>query len=168
MSNDPNQGPLEPIRRGIQRPAAEPTRSDQRRPMRRRKNMAQTDQLYVDQAKVPEGMTYEWKRKTYWGKEDRKNMILQDENGFTPVPAKRHPEIVGQTANPEGEIEVGGLVLMERPKELQDEARQEEQRGALKDVQTQMQRLKLTGNNEMDRVVQKANRSYERGQDVDG
>ena len=45
-----------------------------------------------DESKRPHDMTYKWVRVTLGGQEDPRNQILHDMNGWTPVPADRHPE----------------------------------------------------------------------------
>lgn len=135
-------------------------RTEQRQPMRRRKKLTSADKFYVDQARIPAGMTYEWRRHTIVGQEDREHMIDTYENGFTPVPAERHPELAGMGAKPGQQIERGGLVLMERPAELRDEALAEYGHDAKAQTNMQMRRLKLTEDGQMDRVVKKASRSY--------
>jgi hypothetical protein len=55
--------------------------------------------------------------------------------GWEPVPLSRHPELMPRGWKGET-IEVGGLVLSERPKVFTDEARAEENRAAREAVLT--------------------------------
>jgi hypothetical protein len=98
-----------------------------------------------DQNVIPNGQTYEWKRKTMFGQEDQENLINLEQNGWTPVPADRHPELMGRRAVAGAEICRGGLVLMERPTEITDEARDLDTFAARNQVATQVQRLGLEG-----------------------
>ncbi len=136
------------------------TRADQRQPTRRRKSRNTQDKYHVDQERIPPGMSYEWKRVTYAGKEDREHQIDTDENGFTPVPADRHPELAGRNAKAGERIERGGLMLMERPMELRQEALEEDAEQAHLQVNTQMRRLKLADDQGHERIINKARRSY--------
>lgn len=83
----------------------------------------------------PEGWDYQWRLKSVMGR-DEIDQIRQDElNGWEAVPLSRHPELMprdwkGST------IEVGGLVLMERPLIFTQEARDEEKRLAREAVMT--------------------------------
>lgn len=130
----------------------------------RRRKRNNIDPLHIDPNLIPEGMTYEWKVETVMGMEAEAEMVDAQEYGgwsFVPSSRKGH-ERLGQRKYREGNrIGHGGLVLMERPKELTEEARAEDAEAAAAQVGTQMRRLQLTSRGEMDRVVQKRNRSYE-------
>ena len=99
-----------------------------------------TDEFFIDPRAVPEGWTYEWKRKTVLGKEDPAYQVSLARMGWEPVPASRHPEMMpaGMTA---ADIERKGLVLMERPREITDEARQIEAQKARQQVRAKEQQL---------------------------
>lgn len=78
---------------------------------------------------APEGWDYQWKLKSVMNQDDIDRIRQNEMNGWMPVPVSRHPELmprdwVGNT------IEVGGLVLSERPKVFTDEAREDERRAA--------------------------------------
>lgn len=78
------------------------------------------DRFYINPDSIPDGWSYEWKRKTIWGKEDPAHEVELARKGWEAVPASRHPEMM-----PKGNwqtIERDGMILMERPKELTDEA----------------------------------------------
>lgn len=91
------------------------------------------DDFYIDQASVPDGWCYEWKRKTVLGQEDPAYQVQLARMGWEAVPANRHPAYM-----PEGgrhtTIERKGMVLMERPMELTEEARSIELRKARNQV----------------------------------
>lgn len=77
------------------------------------------DRFWVDPAIIPDGWSYEWKRKTIWGKEDPAHEVELSRQGWEPVPASRHPQMM-----PKGNwqtIERDGMILMERPKVLTDD-----------------------------------------------
>lgn len=94
---------------------------EQRMVRRRRRT---DDKFYVDPGKVKRGWSYEWKRFEVYGQPDSDHQVNLRENHWTPVPAARHPEMmpVGHA----GVISKDGMVLMERPQYLTDEARQED------------------------------------------
>jgi hypothetical protein len=98
-----------------------------------------------DRDLIPAGMTYEWKRASIFGQEDTENLISLEMNGWTPVPADRHKELMGKRATQGGEIKRGGLVLMERPAEVSIEAREMDTFAARHQVAAQIQRLGLEG-----------------------
>lgn len=75
------------------------------------------DEFYVSPDVVPDGWTYEWKRRTIHGQEDPAYQVALARTGWEPVPARRHPEMMpggwkGET------IERKGMVLMQRPAEI--------------------------------------------------
>ena len=73
---------------------------------------------------------------------DEIDQIRQDElNGWEAVPLSRHPELMPR--NWQGNtIEVGGLVLMERPLIFTQEAREEERRNARDAVLTKESQMR--------------------------
>ena len=119
-------------------------RSDQRTPQRvvLRTTMNRFD---LDISKIPEGMTYEWKRKSIMGMEDIESQVNYEANYWTPVPPERHPELMGTRQTQARDIVRGGLMLMERPKEISQQAREIDQLEARRQVSNQMQRLFQTG-----------------------
>lgn len=83
----------------------------------------------------PDGWDYQWKMHEVMGKPDVERIRQNELNGWTPVPLSRYPEMMPRGWK--GEIiEVGGLVLMERPLLFTEEARAEERRAAREAVIT--------------------------------
>lgn len=117
----------------------------------------------VDLAAVPDGMSYEWRRITYAGKEDVRHQARAHRRHWTPVPKKRHPEIVGREAaakEPEGAIIVDGLMLMERPSVISKEAARLREERARERVSNQVKSLKLTPEGQLPRVRVQAKKKY--------
>jgi hypothetical protein len=104
-----------------------------------------SNRFEFDRSLVPTGMHYEWKRATLYGQEDTENLVNLEQNGWACVPPDRHPELSGRRATVNGEIRRGGLVLMERPMEITEEARDLDTFAARNQVATQIQRLGLEG-----------------------
>jgi len=134
-------------------------RTDQREPLRRQSRTA-ADRFHIAKTSIPDGVTYEWKRITYNGKEDLEHQIDLAENGWTAVPADRHPELSGRKAEVGSMIVRGGLVLMERPAELTFEARQEDKAKAKEQLTTQIHRLGLTERGTLPRNKPTVGRSF--------
>lgn len=89
----------------------------------------------------PDGWDYQWRLKAVLGK-DEIDQIRQDElNGWEAVPLSRHPELMPRNWTG-GTIEVGGLVLMERPLIFTQEAREEERRNAREAVVTKEMQMR--------------------------
>ena len=80
-----------------------------------------TDKFYVPQSIIPDGWTYEWKTLTVLNAENPAHQVELARRGWEAVPASRHPEMMphGWTGKT---ILRDGMILMERPKEITDEA----------------------------------------------
>lgn len=113
---------------------------------------------------APDGWTYEWKRKSVMGQEDPAHMTDLYRKGWEPVPASRHPEMMPSGSTFES-IERKGMVLMERPTELVDEARKIGHRRALNQVRSKEQQLAGTPEGTLSRddprVSPKIKKGYE-------
>ena len=122
------------------------------------------DEFYIDQGAVPPGWSYEWKRKTVMGMEDPAYQVQLSRMGWEAVPAERHPAYM-PTGNKYSTIERKGMVLMERPKELTDEARDIENRKARRQVQHKEAQLNSAPDGQFGRdhreVQAKISKSYE-------
>jgi len=89
---------------------------------------------------APDGWTYEWKRRTLLGQEDPAYQVELARMGWEPVSTNRHPEMMPiQGAHPV--IERKGMVLMQRPAVISDEARATELRKARNQVRVKEQQL---------------------------
>jgi hypothetical protein len=101
------------------------------------------DEFFIDPAIIPDGWSYEWKRHTLLGREDPSYQVSLARAGWEAVPAKRHPEMMplNSTATI---IERKGMILMERPQSLTNEARDVELRRARNQVRAKEQQLAST------------------------
>lgn len=88
-----------------------------------------TDDFYVDPDSIPDGWTYEWKRHSTYGQEDPAYQVQLARDGWTPVPASRHPEMMPYNTT-EQTILRKGLMLMECPTEIVQERKMIELRKA--------------------------------------
>jgi len=88
-----------------------------------------TDDFYIDPASVPDGWTYEWKRKTIYNREDPAYQVQLARTGWEAVPADRHPEMMPANGKYHT-IERKGMQLMMRPKMITDQFRNIDQRKA--------------------------------------
>lgn len=84
----------------------------------------------VDEFRAPEappGWAYQWKVKTVFNDEQTAHQNNLQRNGWTPVPVSRHPDFlpIGRKGNT---IEHKGMILMELPEELVNDARNREKR----------------------------------------
>lgn len=102
----------------------------------RRRRQRSTDDVFAATTadKAPEGWTYEFKRESVFGKPDTRHQIGLRENGWRPVPASRHPEMMPEGYDPDGPIRIDGQMLMERPEYLTQEAREEDHSIAMGEV----------------------------------
>lgn len=134
-------------------------------PQNLKRRPQKADKFDITGLKVPEGMSYEWKRVTYVGKEDREHQLGLTENHWSPVPAQRHPELSRDGGDKP--IIREGLMLMERPAYLTDEARKEDRDNANKQLGDQMARLEqIDLPSGMKQTPTNVSRTYERGEPV--
>ena len=115
-----------PLRRASRAAAAreqdegrEPQREDARvnGPRLTRQRKRTDDRFYIPRSLVPAHMSWEWKREKVYGMPDLEHMTGLRENHWSPVDGKKYPGLITHK---------DGMVLMERPKYLTDEARQED------------------------------------------
>lgn len=124
-----------------------------------------TDEYYIELGIIPDGWSYEWKTRTILGAEDPAHQVALARKGWEIVPASRHPELM-----PMGykgvEITRKGMVLMERPMEITQEANQASLRRArmqMRDKEAQLTQAKggeFDRSNKGDPLV-KINKKYE-------
>lgn len=97
-----------------------------------------TDEFRTPDA--PPGWEYEWKRRTLLGQEDPAYQVQLARMGWDPVPTNRHPEMM-PIQGTHATIERKGMVLMQRPAVISDEARAAELRRARNQVRVKEQQL---------------------------
>jgi len=109
-----------------------------------------TDEYYIELGIIPEGWSYEWKVRTVLGAEDPAHQVALARKGWETVPASRHPELmpVGYKG---AEITRKGMVLMERPLEITQEARNVELRRARMQMRDKEAQLTQAKGGEFDR-----------------
>ncbi len=83
------------------------------------------DQFELPREMIEKGWSYQWVRKSCYNKDDPANLTNHHMNAWRPVPATRCPGHF-HAHDYTGAIERDGLVLMERPTSLDDEARRDD------------------------------------------
>lgn len=98
------------------------------------------DEFYIDPAIIPDGWSYEWKRELVLGQPDPSYQVALAHKGWEAVPASRHPQLVppGWTG---AHIPRKGCLLMERPKEITDAVRAQDNRRAREQVRQKEEQL---------------------------
>ena len=126
-----------------------------------------TDEFYIPAQIIPEGWTYEWKRKLLLGQEDPTYTVQLARMGWEAVPLNRdrdHMAMMPPTW-PHNTIERKGMILMERPTEVVEEARSIELKRARDQVRAKEAQLAGTPEGTMTRDHAKARpqikKSYE-------
>jgi len=109
------------------------------------------DEFFIAATEIPDGWTYEWKTDTVLGKEDPSYKVQLARKGWEPVPASRHPNMMpsgyqGKT------ITRGGLILMERPESITQEARDIERRRASLQVRVKEEQLSSAPSGQFERA----------------
>ena len=119
-----------------------------------------TDRFYVNPAHVPDGWSYEWKRRTLLGQSDPAYDVNLSRTGWEPVPLSRHPEEMpigwkGET------IERDGMILMQRPRIITEQFENSERRKAREQMRDKEAQLRSTPEGQMPRDRPKIDKSYE-------
>ena len=98
------------------------------------------DKFYVDPSVIPDGWVYQWKRWTVYNKEDPQYRTVIDRGGWENVPTERHPELMPPNST-EKFIHLDGLMLMERPKVVDDKVRARDHAMARNQVRAKEEQL---------------------------
>ena len=108
-----------------------------------RRRAVSGDIFDVPRSEIPPGWDYQWNTVTVHEQEVTEVQLQMHANGWRPVPADRHP---GKWTAPghQGAIIVKGLRLEERPTQLGNEARAEDQAHARAQVRDQTEVLRLS------------------------
>jgi hypothetical protein len=100
------------------------------------------DKFFVDPRLIPDGWSYEWKTHLVLNQPNPSYEVSLARKGWEAVPVTRHPQMM-----PEGwkgnHIERDGQILMERPMEITQEAKDNELRKAR--LQVRQKEAQLTG-----------------------
>jgi hypothetical protein len=126
-----------------------------------------TDEFYIPADIIPEGWTYEWKRKLLLGQEDPTYTVHLLRMGWEAVPLNRDRDHQAMMPSnwPHNTIERKGMILMERPSEVVREARYIEQKRARDQVRAKEEQLSGTPDGTMTRdhekVRPKISKSFE-------
>lgn len=108
------------------------------------------DKFYIDPKIIPDGWSYEWKTFTVLGKENPSYQVAMAHKGWEAVPRSRHPHLM--PINHHGEtIEREGMVLMERPLEITQDAKARDLRTARAQVRGKEEQLGGAPNGTFDR-----------------
>lgn len=155
MNDGTNEAGMTPVGGAVRRPTRAPSPNDAKEMSPRERAAARTaelmkggggvidegvDEFHIDPAVIPDGWSYEWKARTILGAEDPAYQVSLARKGWESVPVSRHPEMmpVGYTGK---EITRKGMVLMERPQEISDQARSAELRKARLQVRAKEEQL---------------------------
>jgi hypothetical protein len=130
------------------------------------------DRLHIDPRLIPPGMAAQWVTDSIYGQPQPQHRAGFEKRGWTPV---HQEDFDGQfdgmfmPKGADGEIKLDGLVLMMRPKEMNDRAKRAERRAAREQVAIKEQALRggdvnvtLDGQHPSAVGSNKLNKSYER------
>jgi len=111
-----------------------------------------TDDFHIPQDRVPDGWTWEWKRKTVYNQEDPAYQVALARKGWEPVMTKDYPEAMPGGGN-HPVIERKGMILMQRPALITDKVRQLERQKARDQVRAKEEQLSATPAGQFDRTA---------------
>lgn len=124
-------------------PSHEPAHATPRVRTRQSHATAQANPFDIPQDEIPEGSSYEWKRFSVTGQtadHDPFYLAGMRRQGWEPVDPSRHPNWLPPGYDKPSIIR-DGQILMERPKSLTDEARQEQKQLARQQMREAQERL---------------------------
>lgn len=128
-------------------PRVEADREPVRARVRTRKG-AGNDRLHIPREMIPEGVDLQWVADSVLGQPDVQGRMAFEVNGWQPVTPDMFDgrfDGVFMPKGHKGEINVGGLVLMERPLELTLQARAEERHAARQQIGIETNKM-VSGN----------------------
>ena len=108
------------------------------------------DEFHVDPRVIPDGWSYEWKRKLLINQEDPSYQVSLARTGWEPVPANRHPEMMPHGTK-SSVIERKGMQLMMRPQIITDKVKEIDRRNARAQVRIKEAELNSTPDNQLPR-----------------
>ena len=138
----------------------EPQRTEQRVDVSRLQDWDDDDKLKIYSDEIPNGMSYEWKRVSIRGMDDKSHQANLISRGFwSPVPGNRLPRF---GISGDAPIVVDDLMLMERPIEYTEERHKQAETKAKHLVSSKMNELGMAkGGNQFDRTAPKVKRTME-------
>jgi hypothetical protein len=98
------------------------------------------DKFWIDPRIIPDGWSYEWKAFEVLGRPNPSYQVALAHRGWEPVPRSRHPELMPDNHHGDTIIR-DGQILMERPKEITDEVKLNDQRAAREQVRAKEEQL---------------------------
>lgn len=116
---------------------------------RSRKVKGAIDYYNLAHGLAPSDAIYQWKSYSIYGQEQKVKQIVYQENGWSAVPATRHPQLPSMDSL----IIHEGLILMEQPKHLYQEARREEEKAHKEQLRSGYESIAKTPSGQMDRQV---------------
>ena len=132
------------------------TRADAREML---KDWDEDDKFKIYPEEIPEGMSYEWKRYSIRGMDDKSHQTKLRQMGYwQSVPGDRHPRFGFQGDAP---IIIDEMILMERAVELTEERRRRETAKANSVVKEQMRSLELGNDGKIEGKNTRVKRSIE-------
>ena len=101
--------------------------------------------FHIPEEAIPPGMSWQWKRLTYAGKEDiTHQMMLARDGAWDPVPHEAWPARLGKMGVEGGPIVIDGMMLMQRPLQYTREAEMESLQAAKSQVSNKFAELGLS------------------------
>ena len=110
------------------------------------------DEFSVDKSRIPDGWTYEWKRKLLVNQEDPSYQVALARTGWEPVPAARHPEMM-PAGSKSASIERKGMTLMMRPEIITEKVKEIDRRNARDQVRIKEQQLNSAPDGQLPRYA---------------
>lgn len=123
------------------------------------KDWDEDDKFKIYDEEIPEGVSYEWKRHSIRGMEDRSHQTKLKQMGYwAAVPGSRHPRFGFADDQP---IIIDEMILMERAIELTNERKRRDNNKANGVVNDQMKALQMGDNGKLESCQTRVKRTME-------
>ena len=136
---DKVRSPRQRVTEDMRETTTEPMREAEPVRERKRKRPGNVDEFYIPENMIPPGSSYEWKRSTVYGASDPGYDMSLRENGWLPVDSSRMPGWMPDGYA--GPVIRKGMILMERPIELTEEARMEQADEAFRAIRAKEEQM---------------------------
>lgn len=154
-----------------------PSRANARQEIRREERLTRPSRnghqdqgpLTIDKSRIPPGFVMEWKRHSIFGKEDRHNRVVAEQNHWKIVPHKLMPNVLGSfgDTDPEQPIIVKDLGLYMRPKYLNEDAMEELREETAYTLDQQIKSLRVNSEEQVGKRFTKIKQTMVPGQPVE-
>ena len=110
-----------------------------------------SDEYFIPKDKIPPGWSWEWKVFTVMGAEDPGRRLAYARTGWEAVKTWQFPERMPEGTDPQAPILHKGMMLMERPEQITEQVRRNDERRARDQVRVKEDQLNSSPHGQFER-----------------